>query len=153
LTRLFVRSFVLFFATFVASSFAGSKAQDAVGQVQDELIAADRGIWQAIAGARPDTDKVRAALATDYLDVDGGVRHSRDETLQYLAGLTDFKFRYANARAYVLSPEAGYVIAELSYSSVQDGKAASGKVLTTTVFGKEGGRWLAHLHTEMDLKP
>ncbi|MBV8807593.1 MAG: hypothetical protein JO033_02870 [Acidobacteriaceae bacterium] len=55
-------------------------------------------------------------------------------------------------RAYVLSPTSGYVIAELSYSSAQNGHAATGKVLTTTVFCKEHGRWMAHLHTEMDVK-
>jgi len=43
------------------------------------------------------------------------------------------------------------VIAELSYSSVQNGNAATGKVLTT-IFSKERRLWIAHLHTEMDLK-
>jgi len=48
---------------------------------------------------------------------------------------------------------SGYVIAELSHVSVENGNAATGKVLTTTVFGKEHGRWVAHLHTAMDVKP
>ena len=98
-------------------------------------------------------DQVSAALALDYIDIDSGVRHSREETLKYLQGLTKFSFQYESARAYVLSLTSGYVIAELSYSSVQNGNAATGKVLTTTVFSKEHGRWIAHLHTEMDVKP
>jgi hypothetical protein len=98
-------------------------------------------------------DKVNAALAADYMDIDSGVRHSREDALKYLQGLTKFTFHYESARAYVLSLTSGYVIAELSYSSVQNGNAASGKVLTTTVFSKERGRWMAHLHTEMDVKP
>ena len=48
---------------------------------------------------------------------------------------------------------SGYVITELSHVSVENGNAATGKVLTTTVFGKEHGRWVAHLHTAMDVKP
>jgi hypothetical protein len=137
------------FATF--SAYAPS--QNAPHDLQKELIGADRGIWEAIAGAHSKIDQVSAALALDYIDIDSGVRHSREEVLKYLQGLTRFSFQYESARAYVLSLTSGYVIAELSYSSVQNGTAATGKVLTTTVFSKEHGRWIAHLHTEMDVKP
>ncbi len=112
---------------------------------------ADRAIWEAMAGERPNSEQVMKALAPDYMDIDGGVRHSRPEVLQFLSSLTKFSFQYVHARAYVLSPTSGYVVAELSYSSVDNGKPGSGRVLTTTVFSKEGGRWLAHLHTEMDM--
>lgn len=127
--------------------------QNASSGLQKELLGADRGIWQAIAGPRPQLDQVRAALAADYLDIDSGVRHSREEVLEYLQGVTKFSFRYQSARAYVLSPTVGYVIAELSYTSVENGKPVAGKVLTTTVFSKEHGQWKAHLHTEMEQKP
>ncbi len=40
----------------------------------------------------------------NYVDIDSGVRHSREETLRYLEGLTKFSFRYGSARSYVLSP-------------------------------------------------
>ncbi len=137
------------FGTF--SAYAPS--QNAPNELQKELIGADRGIWDAVAGSHSNIDQVSAALALDYMDIDSGVRHSREEVLKYLQGLTKFSFQYESARAYVLSPRSGYVIAELSYSSVQNGNAATGKVLTTTVFSKEHGRWMAHLHTEMDIKP
>jgi Domain of unknown function (DUF4440) len=133
--------------------FAYALGQNAPHRLQDDLISADRGIWEAIAGSHPNVDQVSKALAPDYIDVDSGVRHSREEVLQYLRGLTNFSFQYGHARAYLLSSTSGYVIAELTYSSVQKGNAATGKVLTTTVFSKEHGRWLAHLHTEMDMKP
>jgi hypothetical protein len=126
--------------------------QDPVSELQSELIRADRQIWQAIAGSHPNMDELNRALAPDYVDVDSGVRHSRAEVVEYLEGLTKFSFQYGNAHAYVLSPTSGYVIAELSYASVQNGKPATGKVLTTTVFSKDHGRWMAHLHTEMDMK-
>lgn len=127
--------------------------QSAASRLQQELISADRGIWEAIAGAHPNMTQVNSALAADYIDIDSGVRHPREAVFDYLRGLTEFSFQYRNAHAYVLSPTSGYVIAELSYSSVQNGSRAQGKVLTTTIFSKERGRWLAHLHTEMDMKP
>ena len=142
---------------FSSTVFFGALLTHALGQSapsgsEQELIAADRGIWEAIAGSQPNMDRVNSALAPDYIDIDSGVRHSRDEVLQYLKGLTKFSFQYESARAYVLSPTSGYVIAELSYSSVENGNAATGKVLTTTVFCKQHGRWIARLHTEMDMK-
>ena len=127
-------------------------SQNTPPELQKELIEADRGIWEAIAGSHANIDKVSAALAPDYIDIDAGVRNSREEVLKYLQGVTKFSFDYESARAYVLSLTSGYVIAELNYSSVQNGNAAAGKVLTTTVFTKERGRWMAHLHTEMDIK-
>lgn len=97
--------------------------------------------------------QVRAALAADYLDIDSGVPHSREEVLEYLRGVTKFSFHYQFLRASALSPTSGYVIAELGYSSVENGKPVSGKVLTTKVFSKEHGHWKARLHTEMEQKP
>jgi hypothetical protein len=132
----------------IVSTYAAG--QNASSALQEELIAADRGIWQAISGPRPQMDRVSAALAPDYLDIDSGVRHSRDEVFEYLRNLTNFSFDYASARAYVLSPTSGYVTAEVSYSSTEGGKAASGKVLTVTVFANEKGHWMAHLHIEME---
>ena len=137
------------FGTFSACA----PSQKARHEWQQELIGADRGIWEAVAGSRSNIDHVSAALASDYIDIDSGVRHSREEVLKYLQGLTKFSFHYESARAYVLSLTSGYVIAELSYRSVQNGVAAAGKVLTTTVFSKEHGRWKARLHTEMEMKP
>lgn len=137
------------FGTVSACAFAQNTPND----LQKELVAADKGIWQAIAGLRSNMDQVSSALASDYVDIDSGVVHSRKEVFEYLHGLTKFSFTYQSARAYVLSPTSGYVIAELSYSSVQNATAATGKVLTTTIFSKEQGRWMAHLHTEMEIKP
>jgi len=148
-----LRKRLLACAVLFGASYVCTAGQNAPRDLQNELIGADRGIWEAIAGSHPNIDQVNAALASDYMDIDSGVRNSRDDVIKYLQGLTKFSFQYQSARAYVLSPTSGYVIAELSYSSVQNGNAATGKVLTTTVFSKEHGRWVAHLHTEMDLKP
>ncbi len=144
--------------TFAGLFLFGAVLASAFGQnppsgLPEELIAADRGVWEAIAGSHPNMELVNSVLAPDYIDIDSGVVSPREEVLQYLRGLTRFSFQYGHAKAYLLSPTSGYVVAQLSYSSVQNGKPATGKVLTTTVFNQVHGRWIAHLHTEMDLKP
>ncbi len=133
--------------------FARALAQSGPQAVQQQLIAADRSIWQAIAGSRPNITQVSQALAPDYIDMELGIGHTREEVLNDLQGLTAFSFQYENSRAFILSPTSGYVIAELTYSSVSNGRSAAGRVLTTTVFSKDHGRWIAHLHTEMEMKP
>lgn len=128
-------------------------AQNASSDLQQQLIGADRGIWSAIAGPHPNIEEVSKRLAPDYEDIDSGVRNSRTDVIQYLRGLSSFSFEYGVSQAYVLSPTSGYVIAVLTYSSVQKGVSSTGKVLTTTVFSKVRGQWMAHLHTEMNLNP
>jgi hypothetical protein len=133
--------------------FTSAIAQNAPPAVQEQLIAADLGIWQAIGGSRPNIEQVAKALAPQYLDIELGVRHSKEQVLNDLQAVRAFSFKYENPRAFILSATSGYVIAELSYSSVSNGSSSSGRVLTTTVFSKDQGRWIAHLHTEMDMKP
>lgn len=82
------------FCTFLANS----PGQNAAHVLEKELIGSDREIWEAIAASHPDIDQVSAALAPDYIDIDSGVRHSREEVLQYLQGLTRFSFQYEYAR-------------------------------------------------------
>ena len=127
-------------------------AQNSQPALQQELIDADRGVWQLIAGPHPNIAQLRDALSPDYIDMEQAVSHPRDQVLKDLHDVTNFSFQYQNARAFVLSPTAGYVIAELSYSSVTNGATSSGRVLTTTVYSNDHGRWIAHLHTEMDMK-
>lgn len=140
-------------ALFVATLLTPAFAQNTSHVLQGQLIDTDRRIWQAIAGSQPNIAQVSQSLAPDYIDMELAVSHSRNDVLKDLKAVSNFSFQYANPRAFVLSPTSGYVIAELTYSSTSNGKTDSGKVVTTTVFSKENGRWLAHLHTEMDLKP
>ena len=140
---------VAFFVTLLGSALA----QDASQAIQQQLIAADRGLWQTIAGSHPDLAQLSRGLAPDYIDMELGIGHTREQVLKDLQSVSAFSFQYENPRAFVLSPTSGYVIAELSYSSTSNGATTTGRVLTTTVFSKEHGRWIAHLHTEMDMKP
>jgi len=138
-------------AAVVGGLLAPALAQNQPQEIREQLIAADRSIWQAIAGPHPNIAQVRNALAADYIDMELGVSHSREDVLKDLQSVTGFSFQYEHPRAFVLSPTSGYVIAELTYSSTSDGKTAGGRILTTTVYSKEHGRWIAHLHTEMDM--
>ena len=135
---------VPFLAPFVA--FAQSDAQR-------QLIAADRGILEAMEGPHPNVERSGQLLAPDYIETESGESHSREEVLKQLGAITDFSFQYENPRAVLLSPTSGYVIAEVSYSAIINGFGAKSRVLSTTIFTRDHERWLARLHTEMIMNP
>ena len=112
---------------------------------EQQLIAADRDIFEAMTGPHPNTAKLASALAPEYCDVEQGEVESRDKVMKDFAQLADFTFAYERPRAVVVSPTAGYVIADVrySYSFIREHR------LTTTAFVLRQGRWLATLHTEM----
>jgi len=97
---------------------ASVHAQNAERDAQQQLIAADRGLLEAMAGPRPNMEKYDQALAQDYIDVGFGAVHSREENLTWTKGLRDFSFQYENPHAVLLSPTSGYVLAEVHYSGV-----------------------------------
>lgn len=124
---------------------ASARAQNAERDAQQQLIAADRGLLEAMAGPRPNIEKYDQALAQDYIDVGFGAVHSREEDLTWTKGLRDFSFQYENPHVVLLSSTSGYVLAEVHYSGVINGSGFQNHVLSTTVFSLEHGRWLAHV--------
>ena len=120
--------------------------QDAAQQnAAKQMIAADRGLWQAMSGPQPDMAKIESGYAKDYVDVSFGAVHTREEDMEQTKALRNFTFEYANPQAVVLSPSSGYVVAEISYFGMVGGSSFKNKVLTTTVFSLEKGQWLARM--------
>ena len=117
-----------------------------------QMIAADRGLLEAMAGPQPKIEAYEAGLAPDYLDVEFGAVHSREEDLAQAKLLRNFTFQYENPRAVLLSPTSGYVLAEVRYSGVVNGAGMQNHVLSTTLFSLEHGRWLVHLQTAQPMQ-
>ena len=131
---------------------AGVRPAYAQTDLERQMIAADRGLLEAMAGPQPNMERYEAGLAPDYLDVEFGTVHSREEDLKQAKMLRDFSFQYENPRAVLLSPTTGYVVAEVRYSGVVQGAGMQNHVLSTTVFSLEHGRWLAHLQTAQPMR-
>src|ERR1700721_2324469 len=89
---------------------ASVRAQNAKQDAQQQLIAADRGLLEAMAGPRANMEKDKQAFPQDYIYVGFGVVHSREEALTWTKGLRDFSFQYENPHAVLLSPTSGHVL-------------------------------------------
>lgn len=117
--------------------------------VEQQLIAADRAILAAMSGAHPDMAKLAHLLGPEYADVEPEETQSREEVLKVFTRVTDLTFQYENPRAAVVSPTAGYVIADVHYTYPFNGTPIRNHKLTTTLFTLRQGEWVATLHTEM----
>ncbi len=74
-------------------SFAvvNTEAQTQLSAEQQALIAADRGILDAMSGPKSDVAKISQMLAPEYVDVEDGATHPRAEVLQWEARRTTFR--------------------------------------------------------------
>jgi hypothetical protein len=133
-----------------AGSIAGM-AQEPQNSLEQQLIAADRGLLEAQSGAHPDIKRYEQCIAPDYVDISFGKTHSREESMNQLSAVSDFTFQYENPHAVVLSPTSGYVIAEVTYSASLNGFGVKNHILATTVLSLDGHHWVARLQSEQPL--
>jgi hypothetical protein len=127
------------------AAISASLSLHAQAALEQQLIAADRAIFEVTTGAHADVEKYEQMLAPDYIDIEYGRIYSREEDVRQVKGMRDFEIEYKNPRAVVLSPTAGYVLAEVSYTGVVNGAGIKNHVLSTTIYSLEQGKWLAHL--------
>lgn len=112
---------------------------------QQQLVAADRALLEALAGPTPNVQKYEPLLAPDYIDIEFGQVHPRAEDVDQAKQLRNFSFKYENPHAVVLSPTSGVVVAEVSYTGVVNGAGIKNHILSTSVFSLDHGHWLARV--------
>lgn len=128
-----------------------SLGQAPVSAQQQQMIAADRAIFEALAGAQPDVAKLEKLLAPEYSELDDGELQNRAELIRTDSKVSQFSFTYNDPVAVSTSPASGYVIATLRYSFTDNVYTRKLYVKSTTVFSRRNGQWLATLHTEMPM--
>ena len=119
--------------------------------VEQQLIAADRSYFEALAGPHPDMDRLQRLLGPEYTHVDQDGSEPRADVLKEVEHLSNLSFQYDKPQAVALSPTAGYVIADVHYSWPFNGSFDKEHKRTTTVFALRDGRWIATLHTELSI--
>ena len=132
-------SFLVFVAVFA------SRPLHAQTDLQQQLIDADRALFDVTTGSHPDVQKYEQMLAPDYIDIEFGTVYSREDDVNKVKAMRNFSIQYENPRALVLSPTSGYVLSEVRYSGTVNGGGIQNHVLSTTIYSLENGKWLAHL--------
>lgn len=122
---------------------------------EQQLIAADRSYYEALAGTpsdpRPDIARLQSLFGPEYTDMDENGPDSRAEVLQQIRHVRHLSFEYKEPHAVLLSPAAGYVTADVHYTWPLNGSPVTEHKRTTTLFALRDGKWIAMLHTEMPI--
>lgn len=139
----------LVFLPFAAA--ASARAQTGTS-VEQQLIAADRSYYEALADAKPDVEKLQRLLGTEYAEVNATGIETRDELFRDVLRVSHMTFDYKDAHAVALSPTAGYVYADVRYTWSFNGSPVAEHRMTTTVFALRDGKWVTTLHTETPVK-
>jgi hypothetical protein len=134
-------------AVLPVAAAASACAQTGNG-VEQQLLAADRSYYEAMAQAKPDMEKLQHLLGPEYTDVSATGIGTREELLSSVQYVSNMTFEYKDAHAVALSPTTGYVFADVRYTWRFNGSAVAEHKMTTTVFALREGRWVATLHTE-----
>lgn len=117
--------------------------------LKTEILANETKVWRSFLGSHPDKAAFQRLIADDYLCIEPtGVLVTKAENIAELDHLTFSSFQIHDPQVRALSPSAALIVARLTYAGTVDGRSISGETLTSTVWVKRDGQWLAQSHTE-----
>jgi hypothetical protein len=129
-----------------------SKLESADLEVEDlskEILACEKKVYETFLGPKPDVEALQKLLLPDYLYIQPkGVIWSREENLASLeSGVAFSSIEIKNQQVRKLSPTSAVIVARVLIEAVAGEQNLSTETLTSSVWVKQDGKWLAQLHT------
>jgi hypothetical protein len=129
-----------------------SKLESANLEVEDlskEILAGEKKVYEAFLGPKPDVEALQKLLLPDYLYIQSkGVIWTREENLASLkSGVVFSSIEITNPQVRKLSPTSAVIVARVLIEAVAGEHNLSTETLTSSVWVKQDGKWLAQLHT------
>jgi hypothetical protein len=129
-----------------------SKLESADLEVEDlskEILACEKKVYETFLGPKPDVEALQKLLLPDYLYIQPkGVIWSREENLASLeSGVAFSSIEIKNPQVRKLSPTSAVIVARVLIEAVAGEQNLSTETLTSSVWVKQDGKWLAQLHT------
>jgi hypothetical protein len=129
-----------------------SKLESANLEVEDlskEILACENKVYEAFLGPKPDVEALQKLLLPDYLYIQSkGVIWTREENLASLkSGVVFSSIEITNPQVRKLSPTSAVIVARVLIEAVAGEHNLSTETLTSSVWVKQDGKWLAQLHT------
>jgi hypothetical protein len=117
--------------------------------LMSDILSNENRVWETFVGPQPDTEAFGRLVTADYLCIEAtGVVMNKAQNIAQLQALTFSSFKIHDAQVRKLSSEAALIVARVQFEGTAGGQKMSGETLTSTVWVKRGGQWLAQLHTE-----
>ena len=127
------------------SAYSVVQAQD----LNKDTLANETKVWDTFVGTRPNVEAFRRLVAPGYLCIEAtGILMTTEENIAELQSMTLSSYKIQNPQVRKLSSKSALIIARVKFEGTVDNHPMSGETLTSTVWVREGGKWLAQLHTE-----
>jgi hypothetical protein len=113
------------------------------------ILACENKVYETFLGPQPDVDALQKLLLPDYLYIQSkGVIWTKEENIASLeSGVVFSAIQIKNPQVMKLSPTSAVIVARVLIEAAAGGHNLSSETLTSTVWVRQDGRWLAQLHT------
>jgi hypothetical protein len=116
-----------------------------------EILACEQKVYETFLGRQPDVEAWQKLTLPDYLYINfRGVIWTREENaISLKSGVTFSSIQIKNSQVRKLSPTSALIVARVLIEAAVSGQDLSSDTLTSTVWVKQDGKWLAQLHTSI----
>jgi hypothetical protein len=124
-------------------------------KLNKEIIACEKEVFATFLGPAPNVEALQKLLLPDYLYIQSkGVIWTKEENIASLAsGVVFSSIEIKNPQVRALSPTSAVIVARVLIEAAAGELNLSGETLTSTVWVKQDGKWLAQLHTSTAAAP
>jgi hypothetical protein len=122
-----------------------------VEDLNEEILACEKSIYETFLGPNPDVECLQKLLLSDYLYIQPkGVIWTREENLASLkSGVAFSSIEITDPQVRKLSPTSAVIVARVLIEATVGEERLSTETLTSSVWVKQDGKWLAQLHTSI----
>jgi Domain of unknown function (DUF4440) len=116
-----------------------------------EILVCENKVYETFLGAEPDVEAWQKLTLPDYLYINfRGVIWTREENANSLkSGVVFSSIKITNPQVRKLSATSALIVARVFIQAKAGGRDLSTETLTSTVWVKQDGEWLAQLHTSI----
>lgn len=116
-----------------------------------EILACEKKVYDSLLGPQPDVESLQRLLLPDYLYIrPNGVILTKEENVASLkSGVVFSSIQINNPQVRKLSPTSTVIVARVLIEAAAGEHNLSSETLTSTVWVKQDGTWLAQLHTSV----
>jgi len=128
------------------------KSADLGGEdLRREILACENKVYETFLGPQPDVEAWQKLTLPDYLYINfRGVIWTREENaISLKSGVVFLSIRIKESQVRKLSPTSALIVARVLIEAAAGGNDLSTETLTSTVWVKQEGKWMAQLHTSI----
>jgi hypothetical protein len=116
-----------------------------------EILACENRVYTTFLGPQPDVEAWQKLTLPDYLYINfrGAIWTKEENAISLKSGVVFSSIEIKNSQVRKLSPTSALIVAKVLIEAAAGGNNLSTETLTSTVWVKQDGKWLAQLHTSI----